>query len=446
MATEPRPSGPTASIRNPGGPLCDNGLAPDGPREKPLNVPENPRLRPLDPQWVEQQGRRYLYLRDPLGLSERTVLVPQELTPLLALLDGTRDEAGIQASLALRNGLQLSLSQVREFVAGMDTALMLESGTYRTAAAQALSEYREAGSRRPSRAGLVYPAGPSELAKIIEDYTSRAPADDPPLPASATLRGVVSPHIDYERGGETYARLWRMCAPALEEVELVIVLGTDHAGSSGSLTLTRQSYATPLGVLPTDREVVDGLAKVIGTERAFAEELHHVNEHSIELAAVWLHHYMGGRACPMVPVLCGSFKEFVESEREPDGDQVIGAALHYLKGMTAGRRTLVVAAGDLAHVGPAFGDATAVDGVGKAMLAAQDAESIAAIRRGDAAGFLGLSRAEQDRRNICGLSPIYMALKLIGEAAGESVGYAQCPADATGGSLVSIVGAVLWEE
>ena len=98
------------------------------------------------------------------------------------------------------------------------------------------------------------------------------------------------------------------------------------------------------------------------------------------------------------------------------------------------------------HVGPAFGDATPVDGVGKAMLAAQDAESIDAICRGDAAGFLGLSRAEQDRRNICGLSPIYMSLKLIGEAAGESVGYAQCPADATGGSLVSIVGAVLWEE
>jgi hypothetical protein len=285
-----------------------------------------------------------------------------------------------------------------------------------------------------------------ELARVIEDYASRAPASDPPLPESATLRGVVSPHIDYERGGETYARLWRMCAPALDEVELVIILGTDHAGSPGSLTLTRQSYATPLGVLPTDRGLVDGLAGVIGPERAFAEELHHVNEHSIELAAVWLHHYMGGRACPTVPVLCGSFKEFVASESDPESDEIIGPALEYLEGVTAGRRTLVVAAGDLAHVGPAFGDATAVDGVGKAMLAAQDAESIAAICRGDAAGFLGLSRAEQDRRNICGLSPIYMALKLIGETAGESVGYAQCPADATGGSLVSIVGAVLWEE
>jgi predicted class III extradiol MEMO1 family dioxygenase len=80
------------------------------------------------------------------------------------------------------------------------------------------------------------------------------------------------------------------------------------------------------------------------------------------------------------------------------------------------------------------------------MLAAQDAESIAAICRGDAAGFLELSRAERDRRKVCGLSPIYMALKLVGEARGESVGYAQCPADVTGGSLVSIVGAVLWEE
>ena len=412
----------------------------------PLNALEKPKLRSLDPQWVEQRGQRYLYLRDPLGLSERTVLVPQELTPMLALLDGTRDEAGLQASLALRTGLQLSLSQVREFVAGMDAALMLENGTYRDAASQALSDYRGAASRRPARAGLVYPSDPEELARVIEEYAAHAPADGAPLPASATLKGLVSPHIDYERGGQTYAQLWRMCATALDDVELVIVFGTDHAGSPGALTLTRQSYATPLGVLPTDRDLVDGLAGVIGPERAFAEELHHVNEHSIELAVVWLHHYMGGRACPMVPVLCGPFEEFVTSDREPESDEVIGAALEYLATATAGRKTLVIAAGDLAHVGPAFGDATPVDGVGKAMLAAQDAESIAAICRGDAAGFLDLSRAEQDRRKVCGLSPIYMALTLVGEVRGESTGYAQCPADAAGGSLVSIVGAVLWEE
>ena len=42
---------------------------------------------------------------------------------------------------------------------------------------------------------------------------------------------------------------------------------------------------------------------VLGEERAFAEELHHKGEHSVELAAVWLHHFLGGRPCSIVPML-----------------------------------------------------------------------------------------------------------------------------------------------
>ena len=113
--------------------------------------------------------------------------------------------------------------------------------------------------------------------------------------------------------------------------------------------------------------------------------------------------------------------------------------------MIADRNALVIAAGDLAHVGPNFGDAAPVDAVGRAALAAEDAASVDAICRGDAAGFFELSRVESDRRRICGLSPIYLMLRLLGPMGGESMGYEQCPADANGGSLVSIVGALLYE-
>ena len=52
----------------------------------------------------------------------------------------------------------------------------------------------------------------------------------------------------------------------------------------------------------------------------------------------------------------------------------------------------MIAAGDLAHVGPAFGDASALDTVSRAMLASEDAESVAAICDGDAGAFLERSR------------------------------------------------------
>ena len=406
---------------------------------------DRPRLRAVESRWVEHQGRPFVSLSDPLGLGSRGILVPQPLAPLLSLCDGTRDVMGLTTALALTAGVQLTPAQVREFVEALDSALLLESDAFSRAYAAALRKYRNAPHRRPALAGRVYPADRDELSDALDRYCERSPAEQGPMRASTRLRGMVCPHIDYERGNATYAQLWQRCAPALEGVELVIVLGTDHSGGLGALTPTPQDYATPLGVLPTDREVVDGLADVLGKRDAFDEELHHVEEHSIELAAVWLHKFMDGRACQVVPVLCGSFYGFTNGGLDPAGDERIDAAVDYLRSVIAGRNTLVIAAGDLAHVGPSFGDAAAVDAVGRTTLAAEDAASIDAICRGDADGFFELSRAEGDRRRICGLSPIYLMLRLLGPMEGESMGYDQCPADAAGGSLVSIVGALLYE-
>ncbi len=406
-------------------------------------LPELPRLRIVDPQWVTFEGKQALYLRDPLGLSGTAVLVPPELSPILSLLDGTRNVDAIQAALALHIGVEFSVDRLGMLLQGMDDAMLLEYGAYRLANERMVAEYRNAPHRPASHAGLVYPSEPELLAEDLMEYAN---VDVVELPPSATVTGIVSPHIDYERGGATYSELWRMCADAVQDVDLVIVLGTDHSGGPGQLTLTRQSYATPLGTLPTDLELVDGLAEIIGLERAFIEELHHINEHSIELALVWMHHYMNGRAVPVLPVLCGSFHHFVTENGDPAADANITAAIEYIREATVDRKTLVVAAGDLAHVGPAFGDAQSVDAEGRESLMKRDAESIAAIRDGDAARFFSLSSSEKDSRRFCGLSCIYLTLRLLDGAKGESIGYQQCAADPEGGSIVSIVGAVFWEE
>ncbi len=118
---------------------------------------------------------------------------------------------------------------------------------------------------------------------------------------------------------------------AANEADLVIMFGTDHQGSNGTVTLTRQSYATPWGVLPTDQALVDKLAEALGQETAFAEELHHAHEHSIELAAVWLHFTRGGRPVALLPILCGSFGGFVAGERDPATYEPFDAVLRVLR-------------------------------------------------------------------------------------------------------------------
>jgi AmmeMemoRadiSam system protein B len=105
---------------------------------------------------------------------------------------------------------------------------------------------------------------------------------------------------------------------------------------------------------------------------------------------------------------------------------------------------VVVAAGDLAHVGPAFGDTLPYDLLGKARLKEADLALLDLVARGDAEGFLRTLQEEQDRRKVCGLSCIYLALRLLGKGVqGHLVDYAQCPADERGTSVVSIAG-LLW--
>jgi AmmeMemoRadiSam system protein B len=254
---------------------------------------------------------------------------------------------------------------------------------------------------------------------------------------------VVSPHIDYQRGGPVYAEVWHAAAHTTRKVDLVIILGTDHQGGASTLTLTRQSYATPWGTLPTDGEVVEALAKALGQEAAFAEELHHRGEHAIELAAVWLHFIRGGKPVPTVPILCGHFGAFVEGKDDPANYEPFAAAQEVLRAAMATRRTLVVAAADLAHMGPAFGDPYGLDFIAKAQLRNADEQLLETVYAGDAAAFFALLKAERDRRHVCGLPPIYLTLRLLGDTKGMPAGYALCPADPQGLSFVTIAGVVL---
>jgi hypothetical protein len=237
--------------------------------------------------------------------------------------------------------------------------------------------------------------------------------------------------------------VWRAAAQAAQQADLVILFGTDHQGSDGTLTLTRQSYATPWGVLPTDGEVVSVLARALGDDQAFAEELYHRSEHSIELAAVWLHFIRGGAPVPLVPILCGHFGVFVEGRADPASYRPFAVAVDVLREVMASRQTLVVAAADLAHVGPAFGDAHSVDFIARAQLRNADDRLLETIYAGDAAAFLEQLRREGNQRHVCGLPPIYLALRLLGEARGEPAGYDVCPADPQGTSVVTIAGAIL---
>ena len=401
-----------------------------------------PKLRSINISRSQQHGQPVLVLQDPCGISDFMVVLPANILPVLELCDGTRDVAAIRSALELRLGLRVGPGYLEKLFAALDDALLMDSERFATAYEQALRLFRASPVRSPILADKVYPADPELLEQTIKQYFDGLSADVDRTGSIDSVRGLVSPHIDYQRGGSIYAGVWHRAAAAAREAELAIILGTNHQAGHKLFTLTKKSYATPWGELPVACDVVDAVACGLGEQEVYEEELSHRSEHSVEAAAVWLHYFTKGKGCELVPVLCGSFQRFIDEDRQPGNDDAINCFIDSLKKATSGRRTLIVAAGDLAHVGPAFGDIYPVGALERAKLSAADNELVTAIIRGDAEGVYQLVKQERDRRRICGLSAIYLTMKLLGETKGELTGYAQCPADQQGASFVSVCGIV----
>jgi AmmeMemoRadiSam system protein B len=338
--------------------------------------------------------------------------------------------------MAVRFGQSITSDEIDRLLVALDEALLLENERSNRARQEAHKAFLQASFREPVLAGRSYPAEKDELETQLQAFLEEAGI----RPSTSHIRGLVSPHIDFERGGPVYARVWGHAAEAVRAADLVVIIGTDHFGDSFPVTLTRQNYATPFGTLPTERSVVDRLAQSLGETDPFEGELFHRAEHSVELAAIWLHFIRGGQPVDLVPILSGSFEFYRLANLDPNQDPTLRALIDALKDATSGRRVLVVAAGDLSHVGPAFGDQPP-NLLERGQMQRADEELIEHMTRGDAEGFFNANRRVGDKYNVCGISPIYLALKMLGETTGDCIAYDRCRADAQGSSFVTICGA-----
>jgi AmmeMemoRadiSam system protein B len=416
---------------------------------------DRPRLRPLQPFPIVENGQRFLGLRDPSGLTDAVARLPAALVAVVQLCDGERTRDEICDEFARRYQSKLPREALDHFLEQLDQALLLDSERFQRHAAELLDAFDQAEIRPAHLAGRSYPPDADELSTLLDGFFHAPDGPGQPGPRTGALpRAIVAPHIDFHRGGPAYAHAYRVLAEAAEAPELVVVFGTDHQGAEHPFTLTRKHYDTPLGRIDTDRALVDELASSVrrrlgatAADRLFAGERNHRGEHSIEFQAVWLRHVLGARAdeVKLLPILCGSLHHLVESGRAPHSDAAVSVFLDEVKRLTDGRRTLFVAGADLAHVGPHFGDADPLDDGDKRGLRHRDEASLAHCARGDAAGWFAEIASEKDRRRVCGLPPIYALLATADvkrERSGRVTFYGQCAADEDAGSLVSIASVV----
>jgi AmmeMemoRadiSam system protein B len=401
-----------------------------------------PCLRQLDIYPITRGADRFLVFRDPEGFSSPVVL-PHLAGAVAGLLDGERTLDDIQREFQARAHAPLARADLERFIAELDELHLLESPRFMLHSQQQVEGYLAASLRPAAHAGGAYAGEPKALEAQLEGLFTCAEGPGEPdftrssAPAQSSdqgqLRGVLSPHIDLHRGGPSFAFAYKRLAEETN-ADVFVIFGTAHNYMRQPFCVSQKDFATPLGNVTTNRPFIDALvANLRGTPAAgqldlFADELAHRNEHSIEFQVVFLQYLLGERRpFTIVPILVGSFHEFVSRRDEPLRDPMISSFVSALRAVEAqyADRVCYISGGDLAHIGRRFGDAWTLDDARLKAQSEQDHELLAKACQADSSGFFQHVARQNDASRICGLSPTYTMLEVMQPGRGEFLKYSQ---------------------
>jgi AmmeMemoRadiSam system protein B len=410
-----------------------------------------PKLRPIEAFPVEQNGKTLVYLKDPLNLA-----MPIGISPvgyfILSHLDGRHSAVDVQAAYAKQFDTLLQSSELQSFVEMLDQYYYLQSERFESYRNQVMLEFRRLPERAPAHVGGVYKADATELTGQLDGYFSAA--DGPGLPAAQTQqaapKAIVAPHIDFHRGGPAYAWAYKSLAES-EGADLYIMLGTSHCGGQTPYILTGKNFLTPLGLVETDKDFVDRL-QADSAEDCFVEEYLHRGEHSLEFQVLFLKYCAQKRAAltarperpfKIVPILVSSFHAAMISRTPPEKSTNVGTFLRTLRRMVEkeSRNICFIAGVDLAHVGRQFGDREPITEEFLQRVEREDRDLVSRLIALDAPGFFENIANDQDRRRICGFSPMYSLIHLLDGVEGKALAYRQAytPETASAVTFTSVV-------
>lgn len=405
-----------------------------------------PRLRhDLDflPSPVEE--RPGLLIRDPLGYSDTTLIVPPLLVQALTFFDGVREEGDLRQFLfEITQDLQSGelIGYLRQT---LSDAGFLDDEAFAARREARQREFAQLPVREALHAGAGYPGDPAQLKTVFDQYLS------PPTPAGSTITGngdgahrsgligIAAPHVSPFGGVDAYRAAYAALGPQYRDRTFVI-LGTSHYGMPDLLGLTRKDFSTPYGQARTAVDLVTRLERDAG-QAAIVEDYCHAIEHSIEFQVVFLQHLYGPDV-RILPVLCGSYARSIYLGGKPEDSDDVKRILGALGELAAreGDRLFWVLGVDMAHIGRRYGDDLAARAHAGYMteVAERDRARIRSIETGDAAGFWDQVQQNRDDLKWCGSSPFYTFLKALPEARGELFHYQQWNIDDQ--SVVSFAG------
>jgi len=398
-----------------------------------MPVPLRPQLRAVEFVPVGPEREPGFALRDPEEIGQCVVLSSGGAL-LATLMDGRRTLAEIQEGFRARTGLPAALADVEKIVHRLDEAHLLRSERFERRWRSVIEAFLRNPVRPATHAGGAYPEEPDELRRQL-DAAFTAPGGPGPIEPGASsdgrrLCGLIAPHIDPKRGRATFAWAYKQVSEVCD-ADRFVIFGTAHGPVEQPFCLSRKHFDTPIGLVRTDHKFVDRIAEHLASSVAgrqldvFADEPAHRMEHSIEFQTVFLQHLLGGRrAFRIVPVLVGSFQEFLVGNITPgDSPEVQAMLAAVLAAAKAHRgRVCFISAADLAHIGPRYGDPERLDDARLAEQARDDRQLLDKACAGDADAVFRHVAEQNDRARICGLAPTYVMLEVLRAAYEASSG------------------------
>jgi AmmeMemoRadiSam system protein B len=196
------------------------------------------------------------------------------------------------------------------------------------------------GPRLPAVSGTFYPGTEEALSSMVTDLLNDAEKKE----IDGELVALIVPHAGYIYSGPVAAYAYNLLEE--EDYGRIVLLGGSHRTRYvGASAADYDSYVTPLGTIPVDREVVSALLGS-GERLSFHPEAHGP-EHSLEVQLPFLQEIL--EDFTIVPILFGDH-DFKTCESVRDA----------LLETVPRERTLFVISTDLSHYYP-YDQAVALD-------------------------------------------------------------------------------------
>ncbi|GJL60471.1 MAG: hypothetical protein NPIRA03_33280 [Nitrospirales bacterium] len=375
-----------------------------------------PLLRNLQYSPLKQGEEQYIVLWDPSGLSSEKLVLPLNFFYLFQFFDGEHSLEQVGAEYLKKYGEFMMPDRLTKLVSDLDEKLFLEGERLKQVQAQAFEAYRKLDLRPMAFAGQQYESDPAKLRAQIDGFYSskEGPEKGKAECAGQTIKGLVAPNYELKDAGPIYAWGYQELREG-QVPDVLVLIGTCHAGLEGGIAFTDKDFDTPFGTVPVNRAIIDLIRKETG-ETFFVEDIAHLREHSLELQLPFLKHALGeGRDISMVPILVDFPPETLTGGEYQQLFHRIDQFLTITKRaiQASGQQVCVIGSANLAHIGIRYGDKAPPTDFSFHRCMQIDLEMLKKVEEADPEGFAEFILKEGNQRRILGFGVIFSLMKLL---------------------------------